>query len=471
MKYLAMRLSGLFPILLMGILSLTFYGPANAQEQEDGEAYYIVREGDSLWQIASRFGVTLGELQEANGIGDPGQVVIGAKLIIPGLRGVSGPLDTVTISYGETLRSLSRKSGVSELTLAQLNRIVNPSEIYVGYTLIVPVAANPESTATSRTRLVSGQSLLELAVLEGSNPWTLVLQNGLPGTSSALPGDILKLKSAPGNRFLGLPAAITQIEVEPLQMVQGGTTIIKVYAPPGITLRGSLAERKLNFFAQDFGYVALQGIHAMTLPGLYPLSLEGKMPDGQEFIFSQNVLIQDANFPYDPSLEVDPITVDPLVAEPEKELWESLAVPVSPQKLWDGRFASPVPTDFRDCWTSFFGNRRSYNNGPYDSFHSGLDFCGRVGTELYAAAPGNVVYTDTLIVRGGVAVIDHGWGVYTAYDHLSQILVEPGMTVQTGQVIGLGGDTGRTTGPHLHWEVWVGGVQVNPVDWLARSFP
>ena len=97
----------------MGILSLTFYGPAHAQEQEDGEAYYIVREGDSLWQIASRFGVTLGELQEANGIGDPGQVVIGAKLIIPGLRGVSGPLDTVTISYGETLRSLSRKSGVS----------------------------------------------------------------------------------------------------------------------------------------------------------------------------------------------------------------------------------------------------------------------------------------------------------------------------------------------------------------------
>ena len=136
----------------MGILSLTFYGPANAQEPESGEPYYIVREGDSLWQIASRFGVTLGELQEANGIGDPGQVVIGAKLIIPGLTGVSGPLDTVTISYGETLRSLSRKSGVSELTLAQLNRIVNPSEIYVGSTRIVPVAANPESTAMSRTR-------------------------------------------------------------------------------------------------------------------------------------------------------------------------------------------------------------------------------------------------------------------------------------------------------------------------------
>lgn len=455
----------------MGILSLTFYGPANAQEPEAGEPYYIVREGDSLWQIASRFGVTLGELQEANGIGDPGQVVIGAKLIIPGLTGVSGPLDTVTISYGETLRSLSRNYAISESALAQLNRIVNPSEIYAGSTLIVPLAANQESPAVARTHLASGQSLLELAVLEGSDPWSLVLQNGLSVTSMALPGNILRSEPSQGNRLTGLPAAIMQVEVEPLQMVQGGTTVIKVYAPAGILLRGSLAERSLSFFAQDFGYAALQGIHAMTSPGLYPLSLEGEMPDGQRFVFSQNVLIQDANFPYDPSLEVDPITVDPAVTEPEKELWESLAVPVSPQKMWNGTFASPVPADFKDCWTSFFGNRRSYNNGTYDTFHSGLDFCGRVGTELYAVAPGKVVYTDTLIVRGGVVVIDHGWGVYTAYDHLSQILVEPGMTVQTAQVIGVGGDTGRSTGPHLHWEVWVGGVQVNPVDWLAKSFP
>lgn len=466
-----MKLSRLIPLLFMGVLSLTFYAPANAQEQRQGEPYYMVREGDSLWQIAARFGVTLGELQEANGIRDPGQVVVGTKLVIPGLRGVSGPLDAVTVSYGETLRSLSRNYGVSESALAQVNRILNPSEVYAGSTLIVPVAANQESPAVARAHLASGQSLLELAILEGSDPWSLVLQNGLSGTSMALPGDILRSEPSQGNRLLGLPAAITQVEVEPLQMVQGGTTVIKVYAPPGMTLRGSLAERNLNFFPRDFGYVALQGIHAMTSPGLYPLSLEGETPDGWQFIFSQNVLIRDANFPYDPSLEVEPITIDPAVTEPEKELWESLAIPVSPQKMWDGRFGSPVPADFRDCWTSFFGNRRSYNNGTYDSFHSGLDFCGRVGTELYAVAPGKVVYTDTLIVRGGVVVIDHGWGVYTAYDHLSQILVEPGMTVQTGQVIGLGGDTGRTTGPHLHWEVWVGGVQVDPVDWLMRAYP
>jgi murein DD-endopeptidase MepM/ murein hydrolase activator NlpD len=76
-----------------------------------------------------------------------------------------------------------------------------------------------------------------------------------------------------------------------------------------------------------------------------------------------------------------------------------------------------------------------------------------------------------LFVRGGVIVIDHGWGVYTAYDHLSESFVQVGDNVQPGQLIGLGGATGRTTGPHLHWEVWVGGVQVNPVDWLERTYP
>jgi murein DD-endopeptidase MepM/ murein hydrolase activator NlpD len=269
----------------------------------------------------------------------------------------------------------------------------------------------------------------------------------------------------------GLPDSVKKIEVSPLPMIQGGTAVIKIVAPPGMNLAGSLVGRALNFFPLESGYVALQGIDALTAPGRYPLTLEGRLPDGEPFAFSQDILVRDAKFPYDPSLEVDPATVDPAVTKPEAELWASLGASITPDKMWNGLFASPVPADFKDCWTSLFGDRRSYNGGTYDSFHSGLDFCGRVGTELYAVAPGKVVYTGSLVVRGQVVVIDHGWGVYTAYDHLSQVLVQPGQTVQPGQVIGLGGATGRTTGPHLHWEVWVGGVQVNPVDWLQRSFP
>jgi murein DD-endopeptidase MepM/ murein hydrolase activator NlpD len=467
-----MRFSRLFLVSLAIILSLALYSPVTAQDGEQDEPYYIVREGDSLWEIAARFGVTVEDLQEANNISDPAQVVIGARLVIPGLSGVSGQLDTVTISYGETLRSLSRRYGIPELSLARMNRLVSPAELYAGAPFIVPVRENQSSSFTGRASLTPDQSLLELAVLRGEDPWSLTLGNNLPGTWSALRADVLRVTTTSQETTQsGLPEAIIKVEIEPAQMVQGGTTVIKVYAPTGITMRGSLAERNLNFFPQDYGYVALQGIHALTPPGPYPLTLEGELSNGERFAFSQNVLVQDANFPFDPSLEVDPATLDPAVTEPESELWASLGVPVTSEKMWDGLFVSPVPADFKDCWTSLFGNRRSYNSGAYSSFHSGLDFCGRVGTELYAVAPGKVVYTDMLIVRGGVVVIDHGWGVYTAYDHLSEILVQPGNTVQPGQLIGLGGDTGRTTGPHLHWEVWVGGVQVNPVDWLSKAYP
>ncbi|MBI2757768.1 MAG: LysM peptidoglycan-binding domain-containing protein [Chloroflexi bacterium] len=467
-----MRPSKLFFISLALILSLIFYSPVTAQDGGQDQPYYIVQEGDSLWQIAARFGVSLQDLQQANNISDAGQVSIGAQLVIPGLKGIGGRLDTITVNYGESLRALSRRYDLSESALAQANRLVSPAELFAGATLIVPFVENPNPTLAGRADLTSGQSLLELAVLRGEDPWSLIMENNLQDTWSAVPGDVLRVAgSSSADAPAGLPEAVTKVEVDPLRMIQGGTEVIKVYAPPGAALRGSLAGRNLNFFPQEYGYVALQGIHALTTPGLYPLTLEGELPNGESFAFSQNVLIGDANFPYDPSLNVDPATLDPAVTGPESKLWASLGAPVSPEKMWNGLFASPVPAEFTNCWTSLFGNRRSYNGGTYDFFHSGLDFCGQVGTELYAAAPGKVTYTNFLTVRGGVVVIDHGWGVYTAYDHLSKILVQPGDTVQPGQLVGLGGATGRTTGPHLHWEVWVGGVQVNPVDWMQRAFP
>ena len=68
-------------------------------------------------------------------------------------------------------------------------------------------------------------------------------------------------------------------------------------------------------------------------------------------------------------------------------------------------------------------------------------------------------------------MIDHGWGVYTAYMHQSEILVKVGDRVEQGQLIGRVGNTGRAEGAHLHFEVLVGGVQVNPLEWLKQVFP
>jgi murein DD-endopeptidase MepM/ murein hydrolase activator NlpD len=90
---------------------------------------------------------------------------------------------------------------------------------------------------------------------------------------------------------------------------------------------------------------------------------------------------------------------------------------------------------------------------------------------IYAPADGKVVFADALTVRGNTTYIDHGWGVYTGYLHQSEMYVEVGDQVSRGQVIGQVGATGRVTGPHLHWEIWVGGVPVEPLDWTTEAIP
>ena len=82
-----------------------------------------------------------------------------------------------------------------------------------------------------------------------------------------------------------------------------------------------------------------------------------------------------------------------------------------------------------------------------------------------------VVLTEPLTVRGNATIIDHGWGVYSGFWHQSEILVQVGDVVQAGQLIGQIGGAGLTTGPHLHWELFVGGVQADPLQWTRQSFP
>jgi murein DD-endopeptidase MepM/ murein hydrolase activator NlpD len=209
----------------------------------------------------------------------------------------------------------------------------------------------------------------------------------------------------------------------------------------------------------------------MAEPGLYPLTIQSSSPDGSLFGFSQMVMVYAGDFVYDRSLPVDPATLDPETNRAENELWSESSSNVSPEKLWNGIFSSPVDPNFSTCYSSRFGSRRSYNGGEYIYFHTGLDFCGQVGDPVYAAASGVVVFTGLLTVRGNATMIDHGLGIYTAYMHQSEILVNVGDRVEQGQLIGKVGNTGRVEGPHLHFEVLVGGVQVDPLEWLNQELP
>ena len=463
---------GLF-ILILVIMFISPIMDTQAQENLPEGPVYIIQEGDTLWEIAQRFGVPWEDLARANDISDPSQLSAGDELIIPGLTGIGDVLVTRTVPLGEDLRSLSRSLQIPEDTIIKLNHLTSPVELFSGFSLVVPESSQQENPA-GRYALTSGQSLLELAIINDTSPWSLVAENSLEGMWQVVPGDVLMHHdpdALPGPG--GLPGEITAIGLSPDPLVQGKTTLIQVNAKEGLTVSGSLIDHSLNFFQEEGGkHFALQGVHALEQPGLYSLLIEGELLNGVPFGFSQMIYLAPGDYTFK-SLQVPAETLDPEVTVPEDKTWTDLAEPVTPDKLWNGVFESPVAPS--ECgFTDTFGNRRSYNGSPYNYFHTGLDFCYNYNNEvneIYAPADGIVVFAGPLVVRGNAVMIDHGHGIYTGYMHQEEILVEEGEEVETGQVIGIVGGTGRVSGPHLHFEVWAGGVQVDPEDWLGKAYP
>jgi murein DD-endopeptidase MepM/ murein hydrolase activator NlpD len=458
--------------LLLAVLFVLPTWRVSAQEITPSGPIYIVQAGDNLWDIAARFGVSMDELMIANNLTLDSVIYEGAQLIIPGLEGVSGILTTQEVPFGETLPSLSLRYHTPVDVLARLNHLTSPSEVYAGMSLVIPLSQEAPEPGL-RLSLSLGQSLLELAVLNNSNPYTIALSNGVKQPAALLAGQVLRLNTREGVSDPGpgaLPPAIAAVGLT--DFIQGQTSVIRVDGAGGTSLSGSLMGHPLNFFElPEGGYVALQGVHAMAEPGAYPMTIQGSLPDGTRFGFTQSIRVYAGVFLYDVPLYVPAETLDPAITGPENELWESQVLAATPDKLWDVAFTAPVDTAYADCWPSIFGSRRSYNDSEYIFFHTGLDFCGQVGFSIYAPADGVVVYTGELVVRGNATVINHGWGIYTAYMHQSEILVNVGERVEGGQLIGLVGNTGRVIGPHLHFEVWAGGVQVNPLDWMTVAYP
>jgi murein DD-endopeptidase MepM/ murein hydrolase activator NlpD len=438
---------------------------------------YIVQPGDTLSSIASRFNVSVNDLMTANDITNPNLLNAGQELVIPGLEGVTGVLDTELINFGDSYRGLVRRTQVPVLLLRKLNRIVSPTEFYVGASMIVP---KQDDTAglTNRLSPATGESLLELAVKQNIDPWIVIETNGLAGSWDALPGDVLYSKGNPTDHMAsGLPSAFVSAQITTLPLKQGGTGEIVVQPANGVTLTGVLVDRPLHFFPLGDGrMVALQGVHAMLDPGLYPLRLDATLPDGTRQSFEQMILVISGNYPEDPLLVVSSEFIDPAVTDPELNQVIGITAPATPDKLWSGQFTSPA-IQYADAtyFTSRFGNRRVYEGQgtslEITGFHTGLDFGGGTGLPISAPAAGRVVFAGPLTVRGNATIIDHGWGIYSGFWHQSEIDVQVGDLVKQGQTIGLVGGTGRVTGAHLHWEIWANGIQVDPLDWLNRIYP
>jgi len=209
---------------------------------------------------------------------------------------------------------------------------------------------------------------------------------------------------------------------------------------------------------------AILGVDLEKAPGTYSLSVRVQSSDGKPASCTLQIPIRAGKFATE-KLQVGKEFVEPSQeqikrANEERDKLRAIFDQVTPEKLWDGDFR--VPLDGVTTGGNF-GKRRVLNAQP-GSPHSGVDFPAVTGTPVHAAQVGRVALAQELFFSGNTVVVDHGLGIYTFYGHLSEIDVKVGDDLQSGQVLGKVGATGRVTGPHLHWGLTVERARVNPLQ-------
>jgi murein DD-endopeptidase MepM/ murein hydrolase activator NlpD len=160
--------------------------------------------------------------------------------------------------------------------------------------------------------------------------------------------------------------------------------------------------------------------------------------------------------------------IDPEIERAELARMESVFGTFTEDQYWDDTgFALPIAGSEL---TSPFGAFRTFNESV-QTRHTGWDLRTTLGQPVMAIAAGEVAFTGLLDIRGNNVTIDHGYGIFSTYSHLSQVHVTRGQTITKGQIIGTSGNTGRSSGPHFHWEVAVNGVYVDSVQFIQMWLP
>ena len=182
---------------------------------------------------------------------------------------------------------------------------------------------------------------------------------------------------------------------------------------------------------------------------------------------NQTMLLRNANKYNNPLVgsAFTPIEFDKTLDEKYQKLADGL-------ERWNGlrrlNEILPLGKPVNSRITSNYGTRKDPFTGKPKK-HRGIDFAGKIGTELMAVAPGRVVSAGERVGYGTTVEIDHGLGFTTLYAHLSQILVSRGDWVRPGTVIGLAGSSGRSTGPHLHYEIRYKGAPFDPTKFIKEE--
>jgi murein DD-endopeptidase MepM/ murein hydrolase activator NlpD len=252
--------------------------------------------------------------------------------------------------------------------------------------------------------------------------------------------------------------------------IQPGELVViqAVVAAPATRVTGRAFERSFDLYPAGApnAWHGLVGIDLDVEPGTVPVMVQAVAPDGSTSRQRHDLVVESKQFPTR-RLTVSEEFVNPPANEIERIQREARQVATifgraSGARRWSGPFARPVPGDA----TSSFG-KRSILNGQPRSPHSGTDFQGATGTPVQAPNAGRIVLAANLYFSGNVVIVDHGQGLYSYFAHLSRLGVAEGDEVETGDLLGQVGATGRVTGPHLHWTVRVNGARVDALSLLS----
>ncbi len=388
---------------------------------------------------------------------------------------------TYVVHAGDTLYSIAVRYHTTVASLAQVNGIVNPTMIYVGQSLTVPVAAGaPSATATPAPAgdsvyvVQAGETLYRIALRYGMTAWTLAAYNKLASPGMIYTGQRLMIPSGSANSSTvpalpALPDPFVSVDVAPLPVIQGNTIAITVLTSRDVALNGTFLDWTIPFVKEGSAYHGLVGVHAMQQVGVFPMTITATDSAGKQTSVTTSVQVNAGRF-LNETIDLPPdrqALLAPDYVNAERDKLYGVFSPFTPTRYWTGLFALPTTGNV----TSMFGTRRVYEGGVFSAYHEGIDFSGTTGTPVYAPADGVVALAQKLTVRGNAVIINHGWGVYSGLYHLSEIDVSVGQRVRQGQLVAKIGGTGLATGPHLHWDVRVRGLNVDPLQWTRRVFP
>ena len=433
---------------------------------------HVVEDGENLTIIAANFGVSVEEILAINNLANGDLLAVGQELIIPGGTG-EAIATAYTVAVGDTLAGIAAGFNTTLEAVMDTNRLILADPpLIMGQS--VPVISRTGSGAirpvTGRPYLVEdGDTLLLVAARFGLPVEQLAAANNLASDAWIFPGQRLRIPDET-TTYRDLPQGWLDVRLSSSTVAQGETLSIFVANLLDGKPAGHFGDQPLWFAPHEDGYVAIVGIDAFAEPGLYDLELTGgderglwvpvraRLPLTATVYDTQYIELGEA---------LDGL-LDPAVRATEDEFLKGIYADFSEEQRWSGAFQVPVTTTII---SADYGGRRSYNGGPIEIYHTGIDYAAAAGTTVLAPADGIAVFSDVLELHGGTLIIDHGLGVMTGYYHLSERLVEPGQAVTAGQPIARVGSTGLSSGAHLHWDLRIMNVTVNPAPWTERVFP